>query len=92
MDVGLLCIFVHEPPYQKTTVLCCNPIFYCGSMCMNHHTALHVGLAQAHPNIFILNVLTTIDMYYSVTTMCAHMYLRSYVHLLSGHTYMYIDR
>ena len=51
VSVSLLCLFVHEPPYQ-TTVVCCNAVFHCGSWRMHHRTVLHVrvGLAQARPN------------------------------------------
>ena len=37
ISVSLLCLFVHEPPYQ-TTVVCCNPAFRCGYLCMDHPT------------------------------------------------------
>ena len=37
--------------YTKTTVVCCNPIFWHNSLCMNHRTTLHVRvLTQARPN------------------------------------------
>ena len=38
--------------YTKTTLMCCNPIFYCGSSHMDHCTILHirVGVTQACPN------------------------------------------
>ena len=51
VSVSLSCLFVHEPPYQ-TTVVCCNAVFRCGSLRMDHHTIFHVrmGLAQARPN------------------------------------------
>ena len=51
VSVSLSCLFVHEPPYQ-TTVVCCNTVFHCGSLHMDHRTIFHlrVGLAQAHPN------------------------------------------
>ena len=44
------CLYMNH--CTKTTVVCCNPVFRCGSSCMNHCTALHVrvGFAQAHPN------------------------------------------
>ena len=51
VSVSLLCLFVHEPPYQ-TTVVCCNAVFRRSSLRMDHRTVFHirVGLAQAHPN------------------------------------------
>ena len=54
VSVSLLCLFVHEPPCQ-TTVVCCNPIFRCGSSHMDHQTSFHirVGLTQARPNNLI---------------------------------------
>ena len=54
VSVSLLCLIVHEPPYQ-TTVVCCNAIFRRGSLCMDHRTIFHVrvGLAQARPNYHI---------------------------------------
>ena len=44
------CLYMNHR--TKTTVVCCNPVFCCGSSHMNHCTALHVrvGLAQARPN------------------------------------------
>ena len=56
VSVSLLCLCVHEPPYQ-TTVVCCNAIFRCDSSRMDHHAVFHmgVGLAQARPNYVTLN-------------------------------------
>ena len=52
VSISLLCLFVHEPPYQ-TTVVCCNAVFCRGSLRMDHHTIFHVrvGLVQARPKI-----------------------------------------
>ena len=52
-SVSLLCLFVHEPPYQ-TAVACCNSVFRSGSSCTDHRTVFYirVGLAQACPNKF----------------------------------------
>ena len=38
--------------YTKTTLVSCNPFFYCGSSHMDHCTISHirVGLIQACPN------------------------------------------
>ena len=49
--VSLLCLFVHEPPYQ-TTVVCYNFVFHCSSLHMDHHANFHitVGLSEAQPN------------------------------------------
>ena len=41
VSISLLCLFVHEPPYQ-TTVVCCNAVFCSGSLRMDHRTVFHV--------------------------------------------------
>ena len=46
VSVSLLCLFVHEPPYQ-TTVVCCNAVFRRGSSCMDHRTVFHVRVGLA---------------------------------------------
>ena len=40
------------PPYQYYIVACCNPMFCCGSSCMDHCNTLHisVGFIQVFPN------------------------------------------
>ena len=43
ISISLSCLLVHEPLYQ-TTVVCCNPVFHCGSLYINHCAVLHVRM------------------------------------------------
>ena len=47
VSISLLCLFVHEPLYQ-TVVVCCNSVFHCGSLHMDHCAILYIraGLDQ----------------------------------------------
>ena len=79
VSVSLLCLFVHKPPYQ-TVVVHCNPIFRCGSSCMDHHTAFYVRVqltqarCQLHKSIIFPDGYKHNQVFIAQATLCEQIY------------------